>query len=170
MNAIVKDAHHEIEALRVLRDQISTLAEGDEDFIRDTLEGEADLEGLVRGLLASIGEDEAFEAGLKAYMDDLASRKSRFADRAKTKRALIATALDIAGRKTIETDVGTVTLSQVKPTAIVTEEGDIPAEFWEPQPPKLDKKALTEALREGKAVAGATLSNGSITVTIRRRK
>lgn len=169
MNAIVKHAHDEIEALRVLRDQIATLAEGDEDFIRDTLEGETDLDGLVRLLLASIGEDEAFEAGLKAYMDDLSTRKARFADRAKTKRALIATALDIAGRKTIETDVGTVTLSQVKPTAIVTEEGDIPADFWKPQDPKLDKAALTAALREGRQIPGATLGNGSVTVTIRRK-
>jgi hypothetical protein len=169
MNAIVKDVHREIEALRVLRDQIAALAEGDEDFIRDTLEGEADLEGLVRRLLASIGEDEAHEAGLKAYMDDLAIRRSRFADRAKTKRALIATALEIADRAKVETDVGTVSLTKVKPTAIVTEEADIPADYFKPQPPKLDKKALTDALREGTVIAGATLSNGSVSITIRRK-
>lgn len=165
---IVRDVTKELEALRVMREQIADLAGGDEDFVRDTLEGEADFEGLVRRLLMSIGEDEAHAAGVKDYIAELAERKRRHEDRAATKRALLATALEISGRKSIPTDIATVTLRQVTPTAIVVEEGDIPASFWEPQPPKLDKKALTAALRDGEAVPGATLSNGGISVTIRR--
>lgn len=159
----------ELEAAKVLRDQIAELAAGDEDFIRDTLEGETDLPAIVRSLLAGIGEDEAMADGLDAYAKELSSRKERLANRAKLKRTLICTALEIAGRKAIETDVGTVTLSAVKPKAIVTEEADIPAEFFTPQPPKLDRSALSAALREGREVAGATLSNGGSTVRILRK-
>lgn len=159
----------ELEAAKVLRDQIAELAAGDEDFIRDTLEGETDLPAIVRSLLAGIGEDEAMAEGIDAYAKELASRKERLTGRAKLKRTLICTALEIAGRKTIETDVGTVTLSAVKPKAIVTEEADIPAEFFKPQPPKLDQSALSAALREGREVKGATLSNGGNTVRILRK-
>jgi LPS O-antigen subunit length determinant protein (WzzB/FepE family) len=166
---VIYEATREIEAAKVLRAQISDLADGEEDFIRDTLEGEVDFEGIVASLLASIGEDEAHEAGLKAYIDEMKARKDRFGKRADTKRALIANALEIAGRKKIETPVATVSLTAVKPKAIVTEEGDIPSDYWKPQAPKLDLTALSAALREGAEVPGATLSNGGFTVTVRRR-
>lgn len=162
-------AQREIEAARVLREQIAQLAQGDEDFIRDTLEGETDFPGLVRTLLAGIGEDEAMADGIDAYVKDLCARKDRFNSRAKLKRSLICSALEIAGQKTMETDVGTVTLSAVKPKAIVTEEADVPAEFFKPQPPKLDQAALSAALREGREVAGASLSNGGNTIRILRK-
>jgi hypothetical protein len=169
MNDVMHETHRAIEAMKVLRSQISDMADGDEDFIRDTLEGETDLEGLVGKLLASISEDEAHEAGLKAYLDDMKARKDRFGKRADTKRALIANALEIAGQKKVETPFATVTLTAVKPKAIVTEEADIPTDYWKPQAPKLDLTALSAALRDGAEIPGATLSNGSITVTIRKR-
>lgn len=171
MNAPVDIARvqRELEAAKVLREQIAELAAGDEDFIRDTLEGETDLPAIVRMLLAGIGEDEAMAEGIDAYAKELAGRKERLASRAKLKRSLICSALEIAGRKTMETDVGTVTLSAVKPKAIVTEEADIPAEFFKPQPPKLDQSALSAALREGREVKGATLSNGGSTIRILRK-
>lgn len=162
-------AQREIEAARVLREHIAQLAQGDEDFIRDTLEGETDLPSLVRSLLVGIGEDEAMAKGLSDYAEQLASRKGRLDKRAKLKRTLICSAMEIAGRPSMETDIGTVTLSAVKAKAIVTEEADIPAEFFKPQPPKLDQAALSAALREGREVAGATLSNGGSTVRILRK-
>ena len=36
----------------------------------------------------------------------------------------------------------------------MTQEADIPAEFFNPQPPKLDQSALSAALREGREVPG----------------
>lgn len=164
----IAKVQRELDAAKVLREQIADLAQGDEDFIRDTLEGEMDFEWIVSKLLGEIGEDEALAKGIEGYEAELAARKQRLANRAKLKRSLICTALEIAGRKTMELDVGTVTLSAVKAKAIVTEEADIPAEFFKPQPPKLDQTALSAALREGREVKGATLSNGGNTISIRR--
>jgi hypothetical protein len=167
-DAIV-DNRKAIEAARVLREQIATLAEGDSEFIRDTLEGEVDFEGIARSLLASIGEDEAMVAGLDTYSDELSARKKRIAGRIQAKRALIASALEIADRPKLELDIGTLSLTKVQPKAHVVEEADIPADYWKPQPPKLDLKTLTAALKDGQTVPGATLTNGGQTVTIRRR-
>ena len=81
----------------------------------------------------------------------------------------MASTLEIADRPKLELDIGTVSLTKVHPKAHILEEADIPADFWKPQPPKLDLKTLTAALKEGVRVPGATLTNGSHTVTIRKR-
>jgi hypothetical protein len=158
-----------LEAAKVLRAQIADLAGGDEDFIRDSLEGEVDFDQIVRTLVTSIGEDEAMVNGLKAYVADLNDCKDRIETRIGHKRTLITLALEIAGRVKLEVDVATISLTKIQPKALVTEEADIPAEFWKPQAPKLDKTALNTALRDGRTVAGAVLDNGGSTCTIRRR-
>ena len=108
-------------------------------------------------------------AGLKAYSDDLSARRDRIAARIQVKRALLASALAIAERPKLELDIGTLSLTKVPPKAQIVEEADIPASYWQPQPPRLDLKALTADLRDGARVPGATLTNGGQTVTIRRR-
>jgi Siphovirus Gp157 len=162
-------ARQSIEAARVMREQIAALAEGDEDFIRDTLEGETDLETLIRAMLAGVGEDEAMADGLKAYAEQLSARRDRLAQRAKLRRTLICSAMEIAGRRSIETDVGTVTLSDVKPKAVVTDEAAIPSKFFKVPPPVLDMPALNTALRDKEDVPGAHLSNGGTTIRILRK-
>ena len=164
---IIRDASMEIEAVAVLRAQITDLAGGDEDFIRDTLEGETDLDGLVGKLVASIGEDEALAAGLKVHRESLAIRVKRFEDRADHKRVLLTKALEIAGRAKIETPAGTVSLRPVAPSLVRGEDADIPTEFWKPQPPKVDARALLAALKDGRIIPGASLSNGGQTISIR---
>ena len=43
----------------------------------------------------------------------------------------------------------------------------IPAKFWKPQDPKLDRAAVAEALKAGETVPGASLSNGGLSLSIR---
>lgn len=163
-----RDVAAELEAARVLREQIATLAGDDEDFIRDTLEGETDLDALVASVVASIGEDEGHLKGLKHYQQGLGYRADDYARRIDFKRTLLVSALEIAGRPTINTPTGTVSTRPVPPKALVTEEADLPAEFWEPQKPRINSKALLSALKEGRAIPGASLSNGGQTISIRR--
>lgn len=165
----VRDVEKELEAARNLRDQITILAGGDEDFIRDSLEGETDFEGLVSAIVASIGEDEAHSEGLKSYGETLDARRKAFDDRAAFKRRLLVTALEISGRPTIACDAGTVSLRPTPLSASIGEEADIPSEFWKAQPPKLDRKAVLAALKEGRDVPGAALSNGGMTISIKVR-
>ena len=70
----------------------------------------------MRKLIAEVGEDEAMAKGIDAYVGTFKDRKERLINRAGVKRALICTALEIAGRKLIETDaMGTASISPVKP-------------------------------------------------------
>ena len=50
---------------------------------------------------------------------------------------------------------------------MVTDEAAVPEPFWRPQPPKLDRRALAEALKTGQSIPGATLSNGGTTLSLK---
>jgi hypothetical protein len=166
---IVHDAAKSLEAATVLKDQLRTLCGDDPDFLRDSVEGEIDLESIVSDLVASIGEDKATLEGLKLYRDRLKDRAERINARVEAKRALLASALQIADRPSIDTVSGTVSTTPVQPRPIVLTPADIPAEYWRTQPPVLDLPKLTEAMtKDGKAVPGVVLSNGGTSIRITR--
>ena len=75
-----------------------------------------------------------------------------------------------AEQRNIRLDSRTVYLSKVAPKVVVENEAEIPSRFWttpEPPAPKLDKKALKDALAAKEAVPGARLDNGSISLRMR---
>jgi len=189
--ANVRDLEKEIEATRVLREQLGALCEGDPEFLHDSIEGETNLFEVISALAAADGEDDALIQALDEYIKKLKARKDRIEHRQETRRAMMANALEIAEQRTLETAAGTVTRKFVAPKLIIIEESEIPSKFFEPQPPKLDKTELARYLRaRAKALAelrdnpddkaassvletyspidGAQLSNGSYTISIKR--
>jgi hypothetical protein len=160
--------HKQIEAARLLRDDLADLIRDDPDFLTDAIEGETDLFEAIDRLVASIQEDAALIRGIGGVMADLKARKERIESRFDMKRTLIAKAMDLAEIKKRESPAGTVSLKRVPPCAIITDESAIPSRFWKAQAPKLDRAAVSHALRdEGIEVPGATLSNGAPTIAIR---
>jgi hypothetical protein len=109
-------------------------------------------------------------------------------------RTLIEQAMAITEQAKLRRPAATLTLRKLPPDVVVITEADIPSHFFVPQPPpppKLDKKALKQALlaREMKVafaaslgneaeragalaaitpIPGATLDNGSLSLQIRR--
>lgn len=184
----------QMEAAKILREQIADIAAGDTDFIRDTIEGETSLHEQISTLVASIAEDEALADGAKRLRDDIDGRRKRIEARADVKRSLVASAMEIGEIKKIETPAGTVSLKPMPPKVIVSEEAEIPSRYWKTGDPTLNRKALGDdlktrfaALSEAAkiedpeervkavtaadaahpAIPGATLSNGSTTISIR---
>jgi hypothetical protein len=149
----------QMDAAKILREQIADIAAGDPDFIRDTLEGETNLHEAIGALVLSISEDDELEEGVKRAIDNLKVRKDRFKRRAEMKRALVATAMEIGEIAKIETPAGTVTAKSVPPKAIVTEESEIPTKFFETPAPVLSLKKLTAALKEREALLEAARAN-----------
>lgn len=159
------EAIKEIDAIKALRAGISALTD-DEDTIRDTLEGEVDLTGLITRLLHSIKTDEALQEGLTDYIGRLKARSDRYGARIDAKRALIQQAMEISSRRSVETPVATVSLKKTAPKVVITNEADVPGQFWKRPDPVIDKRALLAALKGGD-VPGASLSNGGETIDIR---
>ena len=63
----------------------------------------------------------------------------------------------------------TVSLRPVPPSLVVTDEAEIPEEYWLPQPPKLDRLGLLATLKRGKTAPGATLNNPQMTISVRTK-
>lgn len=151
------------EIRRALQDQ------DDPKLVLDMIEGETDLNEAVAVIYQESLDDIALAAGLDAMIKTLSERHSRIIKGIETKRSMILMAMERTGVPTIRTPLATITVRDVAPSAVITDEAQIPAQFWKPQDPKLDKKALTEALKDGAEVPGATLSNGGITLSIRTK-
>jgi len=192
--AYVPDVRKEAEAAAILREQIADVADGDEDFIRDSIEGETSLFESLNAVAATVVSDGAMVEGIDILIECLKARKSRIENRIELKRALIASAMDIAGITKHEAPACTMTIKSVPPKVIVTEEADIPSRFYEAQEPKLSKAKVAEALKDRvaalmaltaindeaermaarrevdakfPAIPGATLSNGGKTIQMK---
>lgn len=163
----VRDLEREAQAAAALRAALATQTD-DEDCIRDTIEGETDLEAGIANVLALITDDEVMLAGLKAKMEQFSTRESMFKRRLEACRAAIEQAMSIAGRDTIRLPDATLTVKRTPPKAIVTDEALIPSQFWKKQDPVLDKAALNAAARVNEEIPGVSISNGSLSLTIRR--
>jgi hypothetical protein len=60
----------------------------------------------------------------------------------------------------------TLSLRAVAVSVIVIDETEIPTKFWKASAPKLDKRAVLEALKAKETVPGASLSNGGQTLAL----
>lgn len=147
-------------------------ADDDADLVADSLEGETNLIEALDAALSEIDECEILIVGLDEKIKTFDARRKLVKDRAERIRALIEQAMIVTDQKTLKTVTATLILSERGPQILVTSEADIPTRFWieqERPAPKLDKKALAEALKANEAVPGASLDNGSISLTVRRR-
>lgn len=184
-----RDLSKEIEAARVLREQLASL--NDDDLTRDMIEGETSLNEMIASMIRQDGEDDASVSALKTYADEIDKRKKRIETRIETRRGLLAVAIEMSGKPKHETAFGTITIGVSAPKVIVSDESAIPSGFWTHPKPSLDKKLLLAALKaqrearenaakiedaderakamaQIKPIPGAELSNGGAKLTIRR--
>lgn len=157
---------HHAYLLKRLREEFP---EADEETLMDTVEGLSDLDEVIAEIARSRLDDLALTDALRRRRDDMQTRLSRLTDRAEKKKALIADALERSGVKKIMRDDFTLSLRAGTPGLQVSEEEAIPEEYWQAQPPKLDRQAVLAALKRGEAVPGASLSNSSPTISLRTR-
>jgi hypothetical protein len=169
---------------------------GDEDMalLLDTIEGETNLLEAIDTALAEIDETEVLISGLKDKEAQFTQRRRAMEERVQRFRSLIEQAMAITEQAKLRRPAATLTLRKLSPDVVVVIEADIPSNFFVPQPPpppKLDKKALkqallahemkmafaaslaneaerTEALAAINPIPGATLDNGSFSLQIRR--
>jgi hypothetical protein len=155
---------------RQLREKLrSHFPEVDDQTLQDTLEGLTDLADMLAAVLRSQLEDLALARGLRGRIAEMQERLARLEGRAQKKRQLACSAMERAELcKLVEPDF-TALLRRALPALRVVAETDIPSEFWKPQPPKLDRTALTRALRAGVFVPGAVLDRSGTTLVVRTR-
>ncbi|WP_027991974.1 siphovirus Gp157 family protein [Sinorhizobium meliloti] len=148
-------------------------ADDDAELVADTIEGETNLMEAIEEAIAELDECDVLVTGLKAKEAEFEARRKAIEKRAERIRALVEQAMLATDQTSMKLTTATIVLTKRAPALIVIDDADIPAKYWIAQPvpaPKLDKKALTADLREAKAaIPGATLDNGSFSLTVRRK-
>lgn len=171
-----QDVEHNVrrqtEAAKRLMSSLFDSGEDDKELIADTIEGQTGLVEAIAAALSEIDECEVMIAGLKAKETAFESRRKSIEDRADRIRAMIEQAMLQTEQMSMRLPTATISLSKRAPSVVITNEADIPVRFWieqERPAPKLDKKALAEALKGEEPIPGATLDNGTLSLSVRRR-
>lgn len=167
----MSDAVHmlslETKAAEILKLSLQEIAGDDETLIRDTIEGETSLRPLIASACEQIITDGGLVKGIAEVIKALSDRRDRIEKRIGMTRVACLTAMQVAELRTLETPSGTLSRKSIPQSAIIMDEAAVPSGFWKPQDPKLDKKAVLDALKAGEIIPGAQLSNGGETVQIR---
>lgn len=164
----IADLTKERRAAEALRSTLSALPGVDDDTMRDTIEGETGLHEAVAEVVGLLAGTEAMIYGLANHVKEMEARLARYKARADFLRAAIEQAMVVGEMARLELPTCTLSLGRRSPGLVITDEASIPAAFWKAQEPTLDKAALKAALKDNVTIPGATLGNGSVSLTIRR--
>ncbi len=165
-NVLQRDLTHH----RYLRERLeAAFPDADEETLMDTLEGMTSLTDSLAELLRSSQEDQSLASALRSRMSDMQERCGRFEDRARKKRELVCTVMEEAELKKLTEPDFTVSLRPARAPLMIIDEDAIPADYWKPQPAKLDRMGLISALTNGRDIAGAVLGNPPLTISVRTK-
>jgi hypothetical protein len=169
-NALHHGAEEQMRVLTAIRASLAVHHEtlDDPDLMMVLAEGETSLLETIDAMLEADMHDEALLDGLKLQKDTMAVRLHRFRERRESRRSILEQALQLLEQKSLERPIGTLSLAHRPPGLVIEEEAQIPAKFFDLRP-ALNKRSLRQALDEGEEVAGARLSSGTVTLTVRRR-
>jgi hypothetical protein len=130
-----------------------------------TLESETDLDQMLTSIVRRIEDTKALVIGTKDRFEELKARKDRFENRVEALRGLAFKLMEAANIHKLELPEATFTLRSVPPAVVIVDEGllpDIACKFER----KPDKAKIKDLLYSG-IVAGAAMSNGGRTISIR---
>ena len=141
----------------------------DDNTLGDTLEGITSLPEMIGEVVRSALIDEHLAEGLKLRLGEMKDRLSRLLERARKKRVLALEVMtDAELTKLTEPDF-TVSVRKSPSSLVILNEMDVPEDYWVPQPAKLDKTALLQALKADQEIPGVQLSNGQPTIAVRSK-
>ncbi len=156
-----------IEQLRKMRYEVE---QEDVFSLSDDLSSESDFKGLCLELAEEAIERELQAEAVAVRIKELTERKGRLARTAESLRNIILQCMETRGENLIQSPVATLSVSRIGPDIVITDESALPSRFFTSQPPKLDKKALKEAvLNDGEVIEGVTTGNGKLSLAIRRK-
>lgn len=157
----------EIEAAKRVKAKLLGMGEDDIALTRDMIEGETRLHECLamvsRELLIAEGEVD----GVASAIVIMLARKQRHMDRAEALRGILFEAMQAAELSTMKTPVATLSVRAGTPKVEIIDPALIPAEFMVQPPPAPDKNAIKAELKDGRAVAGAVLSNAAPVLSVR---
>ena len=155
----------------IIKQQIENLKISNPEVLEDdeawllALESETNVEELLTQVIRQIEDTKALVVGTKDRFEELKARKDRFEHRVESLRNLAFKLMEAAELPKLELPEATLSIRSVPPSVMITDEEKLPdvACKFERKP---DKTKIKELLASG-IVAGATMSNGSKSLSIR---
>ena len=166
----IRPLQPEVQRYVLLRQRlIETFPRIDDETLHDTLEGITTLEELIAETVRSALVDEFFKAGLTKRLEDMRERASRLEERAAKKRQWALEAMSESGLRKLELADFTASIRKGTPALIVEAEGEIPSNYWVPQPPRLSRQTVLRDLKQGTEIPGVYLSNAKPNLSVRTK-
>ena len=122
----------------------------DEQTILDTLEGVGgELEEKADGYARVMRQMDADAAAIRAEEERLHNRRKSLENRSAWLKERLQNVMEITGKKKFKTELFSFSIQKNPPRVVITDESRIGHDFKIPQPPKIDTKAIKDALNEG---------------------
>jgi hypothetical protein len=158
----------EAQTYKLLLERLSkSFPELDDRTLTDTLEGITNLHEMIAAVIRSALVDEALQAGLRTRLEEMRRRLDRLENRGAKKRQLALEAMCEVGLKKLEQPDFTASARSGLPSLVVVSERRIPAKYWVPQPPKLNRQSLLAELKRGTVIPGAGVGNPKPCLAVR---
>lgn len=141
----------------------------DDTTLFDTLDGATNLTEALGEVIRAALYEEALAEGLRARLADMKKRLERIENASARKREVSLGVMEDAGIEKIHAADFTASLRVSQLGVEVVNEAEIPEPYWIPQPPKLDRKGVLDALRTGTHVPGAAFTNAKVSIAIRTK-
>ncbi|MFZ0624051.1 MAG: siphovirus Gp157 family protein [Pseudolabrys sp.] len=155
---------------RLIRDRIRAEdPQIDEQTLADTVEGLTDLHEIIAAIVRSALADEALAIGLKSRIAEMQERLDRLQERASKRRQIAKDVMVELDLKKITAPDFTVSIRPGMPALLVLDEAAVPSIYWQPSEPRLNRQKLSNELKTGAEIAGATLSNPEPVLSVRTR-
>ena len=136
-------------------------AEVDEQKIRDTIESTGlkdDFRSKVDGYLYVIDDIEASNERIRNEEKRLASRRQMQEKNVRRMKDMLTDTMQLLDIQKERTDRYTVWVQNNPIKLSIQDDQFIPKEFYEEQQPKLNRKKLTDYMKEGKEIKGVELT------------
>jgi hypothetical protein len=140
----------------------------DEETLADTIEGLSNMNEMLVAVVRGALDDAAVAEAIKMRIADLAVRRERYEYRAERRRQIVRDAMANYHIGKLTPPDFTASLRPGQRHVVVTDESLIPQIFWE-HIPRLKKRDLGEAMKDGADVTGAALSNPEMVLSVRTK-
>jgi len=151
-----------------MRDRLALEYDLDDETLRDTLEGETDLQEQILRLCRLAIDAETLAEGAQARIRDMMARKKRFEDKSARLRSIALWAMEESGLKKIVASDATVSVGAPRPSLQITDEHELPPHLTSITIVP-DKRAIKACIEAGEEIPGARLSNSPPSLIIRTK-
>jgi len=160
----------EVPKYQLLKERLTTeFPDLDEETLNDTLEGITDLHEMIAAVIRSALVDDALSTGLRTRLGEMKERLTRLEERGAKKRQLALEVMDEVGLSKLQEPDFTASTRAGSASLLVKSEGDVPAPYWIPQPPRMDRQALLGELKRGAEIPGVQLNNPKPVLVVRTK-